>query len=51
MRAANSEANASRISYVEQCFGSAGQVCEFNFLFFLSLSFQVYQQLLYFSPE
>jgi len=34
MRAANSEANASRISYVEQCFGSAGQVCEFNFLFF-----------------
>jgi len=34
--AVNSEANAKRIVYVEQCFGSAGQVCVFPcFVFFV----------------
>jgi len=30
--AANSEANAKRMLYVEGCFGSAGQVCVFIFV-------------------
>lgn len=35
----NSEANTKRIAFVEQCFGSSGQVCINRFYSFVDLLF------------